>query len=144
MYFSERKCIDDTIYKYFKDMPNKQDVIKMILYKYVTSKNAALDNFVTKTTKKVCKNNTNSTRKSQDIVTKTTHKDVTENAPISEKVVTYNAQEEHKKESKSTQTGDKFNADDLITEEKVENKDTNSSEIDLKAIWESQNRFMNK
>lgn len=154
MYFSERKFIDDAIYQYFKDMPNKQDIMKMVLYEYVKSKNAASKNFVTETTKKVHENSTNTThksinevtnnsRKKQKSVTKRTqksHNNVTKDTPISENIVTDNAQ----KETKYTQTGDKFNADDFITEEEVENKDANENEFDLMAIWKSQDSFMNK
>ncbi|ADK14729.1 hypothetical protein [Clostridium ljungdahlii] len=154
MYFSERKFIDDAIYQYFKDMSNKQDVMKMVLYEYVKSKNAAYQNFVTETTKKVHENSTNTTHKSvnavtnnsrkkhKDVTKKTqeSHNNVTKGTPISENIVTDNTQ----KETKSTQTGDKFNADDFITEEKVENKDANENEFDLMAIWKSQDSFMNK
>lgn len=158
MYFSERKFIDDAIYQYFKDMSNKQDIMKMVLYEYVKSKNAASQNSVTETTKKVHENSTNTTHKSvnavtnnsrkkhKDVTKKTqeSHNSVTKDTPISENMVTDNTQNKHKKETQSTQTGDKFNADDFITEEEVENKDTNNNEVDLMAIWKSQDSFINK
>ncbi|WMJ81231.1 hypothetical protein RBU49_02965 [Clostridium sp. MB40-C1] len=141
MYFSERKIIDDTIYQYFKDIPNKQDIMKMVLYEYVTSKH---------------ENNTNNTQKSEGMVTETTpkkhknvtkktlelHNNVTEDTQVSEEIVTNITQEEHQKETKYSQSSD-INFDDFITEKEVENKDTNESEFNLMDILESQNRFMN-
>lgn len=152
MYFSQKKYIDDTIYQYFKDMPNKQDIMKIVLYEYVKSKNATSNNLVTKITQKQHYNNTNATQKSKNTVTKTTpkktlrkkHKNVTKDTPISEEIVTKATQEEHKSETNITPIGDKFNADDFITEEDVDSKDTNENEFDLMAILESQNKFMNK
>lgn len=107
MYFSEKKYIDDTIYQHFKDMPNKQDIIKMVLYEYVKSKNVELDNFVTKNTQNVHSNNTKITQKS--VVTKTTpkkHKNVTKKTQENNEDVTKNTPNSEAVVNKDTQISD--------------------------------------
>ncbi|MCB2297067.1 hypothetical protein [Clostridium tagluense] len=92
MYFSDKKYIDDAIYQHFKDMPNKQDIMKMVLYEYVKGKNVESNNFVTKTTQDLHSNNTKTTQKG--VVTKT--------APKVHKNVTKNTQENHENVTKIT------------------------------------------
>jgi hypothetical protein len=138
MYFSENKYIDDTIYQYFKDMPNKQDTMKMVLYKYVTERDINSNNFVTKNTQKSEEVVTKTTPKKHKKITKKTQeepKNVTKDVPVDEEIVTKDTQKEHKKETN-------FNFDDLITEEEIENKDSNESGFDLNSIMDSMNQFM--
>lgn len=107
MYFSDKKYIDDAIYQHFKDMPNKQDIMKMVLYEYVKGQNVKSNSFVTKNTQELHNNNTKNTQKG--VATKTApklHKNVTKNAQISEKSVTENTQEEHRIITKDTQISD--------------------------------------
>ena len=136
MYFSENKYIDDTIYQYFKDMPNKQDTIKMVLYKFVTENDINLNNFVTK-----------NTQKGEEVVTKTTpkkHKRITKKAQEEPKNVTKDAPVGGKIVTKDTQKGinSALDFDDFITEEQVETKDANEGGFDLNSIMDSMNQFM--
>lgn len=132
MYFSEKKYIDDTIYQYFKDIPNKQDIIKMVLYQYVTGKNITSNNFVT-----------SNTQKSERTVTKAshkTHKNVTENAPVNNEIITKNTQKAHKTSTKDAPISDNFN--DFITEEEVKEIKENEDKFDILACMNSMNQFM--
>lgn len=108
MYLSEKKHIDDTIFEYFKDKDNRQDMVKMILYDYIKEQDGenefetkkkqksegAVKKYTPKKPKKV-------TKKSQD-----KHNNVTEITQNGEDFVTKNTQESVEKETKDTQNSD--------------------------------------
>lgn len=120
MYLSEKKHIDDTIFEYFKDIDNRQDMVKMILYDYIKEQGETSNEFSTKKKQKsegVVKKSTPKkpkkvTNKSQDNnekdteITPISDNFVTKNTQESVEKVTQITQEEHKKETKDTQISD--------------------------------------
>ncbi|AKN32323.1 hypothetical protein Ccar_16215 [Clostridium carboxidivorans P7] len=155
--------VDEKIYDFFNKIPNKANLIKSILYEYV-SNNSGGNIATTTVTSNITENVTNDvTSSATDSVTLKEQldvtKEVTDNVTIS---VTESVTEEVtdketlnttpddtekdtiEEQQKTTDKSDKYQIDfdDFITEEEVENTDINENELDLMAIMESQNHFM--
>lgn len=132
MYFSDKKYIDNTIFEYFKDMPNEQDIMKMVLYEYVTSKNAASNKFVTEkaqkgvVTKTAPKKPKNVKKKKQELP-----QNITKLTQNSETFVTKNTQEEHSISTKVTP----------ISDSKV-NRSTQNCDSSKSKIEEKKNKLL--